>query len=231
MAILRSFQKQLIGAGVMGVAAVAAASYASAGSVLVDGYGDFPALPFGVTPSTPTTYAVTDTDILPAGTTVTVSVVSDGLATIFSPSPGVLSLNTPNTATASYMFEYELGETTDFTPYPAFSLNVFDIVDEIDLDYSILLTDAQGDTALYEDIFSTVGINPPPTSGVLSFFLSGFSVIVGDFDLDMVDSFKITIEGVPGNDFSINELVVVPTPAAAGFGLAGLALVASRRRR
>lgn len=227
MAILRSFQKQLIGAGVMGVAAFAA-SYASAGSVLVDGYGDFPGGGFFVSPGSPTSYAVTDTDILPAGTTVEVSVASSGIATIFAPSPGVLSLNTPNTAAASYMFDYTLGAITDFTPFPAFALSVFDIVDSVNLDYSILLTDAEGDTALYDDNLTTIA---PTTSGVLSFFLSGFSVIVGDFDLDKIASFKITIDAEPGNDFSIDELVVVPTPAAAGFGLAGLALLVSRRRR
>lgn len=229
MAVLRSFQKQLIGAAVMGVAAFAA-SYASGGSLLIDGYGDFPGGGFFVSSGGSVTYDVTDTDILPTGTEVTVSVASAGVATIFAPVNGVLSLNTPTGFPAVYTFDYVMpdDDPVDFSAFPFFNLGVFDISDSVSLDFSLLLTDSDSNQALFDGGFTNmVG----QTSGILSFFLSGFTFEDPGFDLGSISEFTITIEADPGNDFNIDELVAVPTPAAVGFGLAGLVLVAGRRRR
>jgi hypothetical protein len=226
MSIYRSFQKQLVGAGAVAAATVAA-SHATAGSLLVDGFGDFASATGDavILAGETETYVVTDTAFLPAGTTVTISVMSDGAATIGDlDDDGILSLNTPTVEPAVYMFEYDLATTVDLTDLPGFSLRVFDIADDVELDYTLLLTDSEGDTAEYTDAFTGSG------SGTLSFFLSGFSFLDPDFDLDSVESMKFTINAAQGNDFRIDELVVVPSPTAAGFGLLGLAAMAYRRR-
>ncbi|MEM0915669.1 MAG: hypothetical protein AAGB29_13545 [Planctomycetota bacterium] len=218
MSVLRSFQKQMIGAGAMGVVALAAASYASAGSILLDGFGDLPTVAVGDTVGP---YPVLDTDLSNSMATVSVSGSIDSGIT---PVPGAAALSTGATGDAMFVFSYTF-DSVDLTLVNLLMIDIDAVgTSVVDLGFDIVLTDGGGLQGTFTDMFS--GDNAS-----LSFFLSAFTFAPG-FDVTDVVGLDLTINTSAGDDFFIDTFkgVIVPTPTAAGFGLLGLSCLVFRRR-
>jgi len=202
MTLLRSFSKQLAAAGAIAVAA-SAASYASAGTVLIDGYGDVPTIEapgmamYALSPG--------QTDLIgPVSVTAT---VAGSTGSSINPDGDGAALSVGFSGPATFTFEYDLTTPFDFSAFSSVQFGLVSL-DNPDITASLNL-----------DGFVIAGVVGPNS---ITFDLTGAP--------SDVDEIITTITAQAGDDFKIDSYAV-PSPTAAGLGALGLMAFGIRRRR